>query len=285
MAYIPTEKVLGLSKLSRLARLIARGPRLQEDLTHELADILHEDLAEPGLGGLHRGPAHVHGRARRRRARGAARHQRRARRVPRARDARGVHQARASRRRPPSCSRVRVGLLHGFLGIDPRGRPCGRRWWRAAPGSTATRSTCPATAAARSSRPGTPTSRRSPRGSAGATRSSATRSARASRSASSPPVASPRAVLISVNPGIDDAERPARRAHDAAWARLLRERGLDAFLDAWEAQPLFATQARVRADLRAARRARRLALRSRAARAQPRGDGPRRDAGLPRRDR
>ena len=57
MAYIPTEKVLGLSKLSRLARLIARGPRLQEDLTHELADILHTDLQSQGsavyIEGLH----------------------------------------------------------------------------------------------------------------------------------------------------------------------------------------------------------------------------------------
>jgi GTP cyclohydrolase I len=57
MAYIPTEKVLGLSKLSRLARLIARGPRLQEDLTHELADILHEPLQSQGsavyIEGLH----------------------------------------------------------------------------------------------------------------------------------------------------------------------------------------------------------------------------------------
>lgn len=57
MAYIPTAKVLGLSKLSRLARLIARGPRLQEDLTHELADILHENLQSQGsavyIEGLH----------------------------------------------------------------------------------------------------------------------------------------------------------------------------------------------------------------------------------------
>ncbi|MGE0870772.1 MAG: GTP cyclohydrolase I [Kofleriaceae bacterium] len=57
MAYIPTEKVLGLSKLSRLARLIARGPRLQEDLTHELADLLHVNLASQGsavyIEGLH----------------------------------------------------------------------------------------------------------------------------------------------------------------------------------------------------------------------------------------
>lgn len=57
MAYIPTDKVLGLSKLSRLGRLVARGPRLQEDLTHELADILHHQLASQGsavyIEGLH----------------------------------------------------------------------------------------------------------------------------------------------------------------------------------------------------------------------------------------
>ena len=57
LAYIPTQKVLGLSKLSRLARLVARGPRLQEDLTHELADILHEKLQSQGsavyIEGLH----------------------------------------------------------------------------------------------------------------------------------------------------------------------------------------------------------------------------------------
>ena len=57
LAYIPVQKVLGLSKLSRLARLIARGPRLQEDLTHELADILHEQLQSQGsavyIEGLH----------------------------------------------------------------------------------------------------------------------------------------------------------------------------------------------------------------------------------------
>jgi GTP cyclohydrolase I len=57
MAYIPTEKVLGLSKLSRLARVLARGPRLQEDLTHELADALHQQLQSQGsavyIEGLH----------------------------------------------------------------------------------------------------------------------------------------------------------------------------------------------------------------------------------------
>jgi GTP cyclohydrolase I len=57
MAYIPTSKVLGLSKLSRLARMLARGPRLQEDLTHELSDVLYQKLASQGsavyIEGLH----------------------------------------------------------------------------------------------------------------------------------------------------------------------------------------------------------------------------------------
>ena len=57
LAYIPTNKVLGISKLSRLAKLMARSPILQEDLTHELARKLHEDLSSDGSGvyveGLH----------------------------------------------------------------------------------------------------------------------------------------------------------------------------------------------------------------------------------------
>jgi len=70
----------------------------------------------------------------------------------------------------------------------------------------------------------------------------------------------PRGVLISGNPGIAAHERAARRAGDAGWATLAREQGTAAFLDAWEAQPLFATQQRAPAERLAARRARRLAL-------------------------
>jgi len=70
----------------------------------------------------------------------------------------------------------------------------------------------------------------------------------------------PRGVLISVNPGIAEHERAARRASDAAWAQLARERGIAAFIAAWEAQPLFATQQRAPTERLAARRARRLAL-------------------------
>jgi GTP cyclohydrolase IA len=57
LAYIPVKKVLGLSKLSRLARTHARAPILQEDLTHELCRSLHEDLDSQGsavyIEGLH----------------------------------------------------------------------------------------------------------------------------------------------------------------------------------------------------------------------------------------
>ncbi len=67
------------------------------------------------------------------------------------------------------------------------------------------------------------------------------------------------AILISVHPGLeDDAARADRRAADAAWSARLRT-GAD-FLDAWEAQPIFATAARADAAARAARRAARAAL-------------------------
>jgi len=69
-----------------------------------------------------------------------------------------------------------------------------------------------------------------------------------------------RAVVISGNPGIADGERAARRAGDATWAALARDQGIAAFLAAWQAQPLFASQARAPAERRAARHARRLAL-------------------------
>lgn len=65
-------------------------------------------------------------------------------------------------------------------------------------------------------------------------------------------------VLIGVNPGIADDLRDDRREVDAAWARLLRSEGVAAFDDAWTQQALFATQQRVPAATRAARRERRL---------------------------
>ena len=68
------------------------------------------------------------------------------------------------------------------------------------------------------------------------------------------------AVLIGVNPGIAEREREERRQFDAAWARMLRTEGLDAFVSAWENQPLFASQKRVAIERRLERRARRYRL-------------------------
>jgi GTP cyclohydrolase I len=57
VAYLPGERVLGISKLSRLAQILSRRPVLQEDLTHELAEILSTRLSSRGsaayIEGLH----------------------------------------------------------------------------------------------------------------------------------------------------------------------------------------------------------------------------------------
>lgn len=64
------------------------------------------------------------------------------------------------------------------------------------------------------------------------------------------------ASLVGVHPGLrSDEERRERLAWERGWAHLLRNEGIDAFLDKWEAQPLFATQAHLPAVQRAAIRA------------------------------
>jgi 2-succinyl-6-hydroxy-2,4-cyclohexadiene-1-carboxylate synthase len=64
--------------------------------------------------------------------------------------------------------------------------------------------------------------------------------------------------LISAHPGLEsDAERQQRRAADERWCELLLDRGSVAFVDAWQAQPLWAGQARLdRATLDQKRRER-----------------------------
>ncbi|WP_394841533.1 alpha/beta fold hydrolase [Pendulispora brunnea] len=52
-----------------------------------------------------------------------------------------------------------------------------------------------------------------------------------------------RATLIGVNPGLATVrEREERLAADERWIERLRRDGVEAFLDAWEEQPLFASQ-------------------------------------------
>jgi 2-succinyl-6-hydroxy-2,4-cyclohexadiene-1-carboxylate synthase len=54
------------------------------------------------------------------------------------------------------------------------------------------------------------------------------------------------ATLIGVHPGLAEArERALRVGSDERWCERLEARGVSAFIDAWEAQPLFATQQRL----------------------------------------
>jgi len=58
-------------------------------------------------------------------------------------------------------------------------------------------------------------------------------------------------VLLSPSPGIADPHaRAARREQDETLARQLERAGLAAFVDAWEAQPLFATESELPATAR-----------------------------------
>lgn len=49
IAYIPNEKIVGLSKLPRLLDFFARRPQLQERLTEQVAGVLWEELKPQGV--------------------------------------------------------------------------------------------------------------------------------------------------------------------------------------------------------------------------------------------
>jgi len=49
VAYVPGERLVGLSKLTRVVDHYARRPQLQEDLTEQVAALLEERLAPAGL--------------------------------------------------------------------------------------------------------------------------------------------------------------------------------------------------------------------------------------------
>ncbi|MGF1632668.1 MAG: GTP cyclohydrolase I FolE [Phycisphaerae bacterium] len=50
VGYLPNGKVVGLSKLARLVEGYARRPQVQERLTSQIADALHEELDAAGVG-------------------------------------------------------------------------------------------------------------------------------------------------------------------------------------------------------------------------------------------
>lgn len=68
-----------------------------------------------------------------------------------------------------------------------------------------------------------------------------------------------RAAIISAHPGLkSDEERAARREGDMRFVQLLRERGLTAFVDAWQALPLWASQGSLPEAVKQAQREQRL---------------------------
>ncbi len=50
LAYLPGERILGLSKLARVVEQYAHRPQVQERLTQQVADWLHEQLRPQGVG-------------------------------------------------------------------------------------------------------------------------------------------------------------------------------------------------------------------------------------------
>lgn len=50
VGYLPGDRILGLSKLARVVELFSHGPQVQERLTKQIADWLHEHLRPRGVG-------------------------------------------------------------------------------------------------------------------------------------------------------------------------------------------------------------------------------------------
>lgn len=50
VAYLPGERILGLSKLARVVEMFAHRPQVQERLTQQVADWLHDQLRPKGVG-------------------------------------------------------------------------------------------------------------------------------------------------------------------------------------------------------------------------------------------
>jgi pimeloyl-ACP methyl ester carboxylesterase len=65
--------------------------------------------------------------------------------------------------------------------------------------------------------------------------------------------------LIGLHPGLSDPiARQARADSDEAWCALLEQRGIEAFVDAWQAQLLFESQRALPPEILAAQRSQRL---------------------------
>ena len=83
VAYLPKDKVIGLSKIPRIVDMFARRLQVQERLTQQMAEAIQEVLEPAGRGRDLRSAALLHDDARRRKAAFRHRDQRHAGRLPR----------------------------------------------------------------------------------------------------------------------------------------------------------------------------------------------------------
>lgn len=59
VAYVPTHKIVGLSKIPRVVKYFSKKPQLQERLVNEIADYLHENLNAQAIYVLCRETVHT----------------------------------------------------------------------------------------------------------------------------------------------------------------------------------------------------------------------------------
>ncbi len=64
VAYLPSTRVIGISKLARLIEIFAKRMQIQEKLTAQIANTLDEVLQPKGVAGRDRGAASMHDHAR-----------------------------------------------------------------------------------------------------------------------------------------------------------------------------------------------------------------------------
>ena len=83
VAYVPSGRVVGISKLARVVEVYAKRLQIQEKMTAQIANTINDVLKPQGVGVDHQGVASLHDHTRRAQARFRSGHQPYARLFPR----------------------------------------------------------------------------------------------------------------------------------------------------------------------------------------------------------